>query len=286
MQPTPYIAPPQPRPAGHWLQRALVALFVERRLPYQIRLRLDRVCKRIGLRTKTVEAEGFKLRVRRLTCDELFVQNIIINHEYTPPGFDIHESDTVIDIGGNIGTFAFLASRQAPKGRVYTFEPNSENYDLLLQNISLNQGTNICATKAAVSDSRGSLKLFCAGEGGYHSVVKGILRGVEKYELVNSISLKDIFDEHEIKRCDFLKLDCEGAEYKILYSLPREYYSRIEKIALEYHGGEDAAERRKEADALVSHLEDMGFRIEAYTEFVGFRSGHIRARKTGAAAPG
>jgi FkbM family methyltransferase len=277
MEPQLYIAPPAIEPKEHWLKRAFVALVVDRRLPYRCSITLDKLSNAIGLRYKTVRANGFKVIVRRLTCDEAFVQNVIVNQEYTPPGFEIHESDTVIDIGGNIGTFSLLASRYASRGRVFTFEPNFENYKLLLHNITINRSKNIVPTCAAVTSRRGKVKLFCASEGGYHSLCEDRICDPEQYELVDSVGLKDIFDEHGIECCHFLKLDCEGAEYEILYNLPAEYYPRIEKIVMEYHGDEDKIRRRARSDALVAHLERMGYEIDAYLDFVGFRGGMIRA---------
>jgi FkbM family methyltransferase len=224
-------------------------------------------------------ANGFRVLVRRLTCDKQFVHNVLLNHEYTPPGFEINESDVVIDIGANIGTFALHASRCASRGRVFAYEPNNENYDLLIRNIALNKITNILPVRAAVSGSRGQIKLFNSSQGGFHSVLAGRMSDPNRYELVDAVSLKDIFDEHGIERCSFLKLDCEGAEYAILYNLPGEYYSRIDKIAMEFHGESHPSKRRAQSDALVAHLEGAGFQIEAYQECIGFHGGFIRANK-------
>lgn len=272
------------KPTGNWFTRGLVALLVERRLPYQVSVVLDRLCNFVGLRRKTVVANGFTVRVRRLSYDERFVQNVLLGQDYTPDGFEIHESDVVIDIGGNIGTFALLASKHAPRGKVFTFEPNTENYELLLQNIALNNATNIIPIRAAVSGSSGaaSLKLFCSSEGGLHSILQDRMSDPNRYELVDSVTLKAIFDQHDIQRCHFLKLDCEGAEYDILYNLPIEYFARIDKIAMEYHGDKDAQKRREQSNALVSFLEKSGFRIDAYQEFIGFRGGFIRAMRIAA----
>jgi FkbM family methyltransferase len=277
MEPTMYVAPPLPKPIGHWFKRGLTALIVEHRLPYQVSVVLDKFCNAVGLRRKTIKTDGLTVRVRRLSSDEHFVQNIIVNHEYTPPGFVIRESDIVVDIGGNIGTFALFASRCAPKGKVFTIEPNSENFELLLQNIALNQIDNIVPTRAAVSGNQGKVKLFSSTEGGFHSLLEDRMHDPARYEVVDSVTLKDIFDQYRIERCNFLKVDCEGAEYEIFYNLPAEYYSRIDKIAMEYHGDKDQEKRRAQSDALVSHLEKAGFRINTYQEFIGFRGGYIRA---------
>jgi FkbM family methyltransferase len=279
MRATPYTAPPVPQAEGHWMRRALVAILVEHRLPYQAALKLDQCCTRLALRHKTMRAAGLKVRVRRLTVDEKFVQNIIINRDYTPPGFEIGPSDVVIDIGANIGTFSLAAGRAAPRGRVFAFEPNAENYTLLLANLKLNNMHNVVPTHAAVAGTTGSVRLYNNAQGGFHSVLTDRAQDLERYELVQALSLKEIFDAHAVERCDFLKLDCEGAEYDILSNLPVDYFSRIRKIAMEYHGDADRSARQAKADRLVERLEGLGFAILEYTEFIGFRGGFIRAAR-------
>jgi FkbM family methyltransferase len=173
-----------------------------------------------------------------------------------------------------------LASRRASKGKVLALEPNRENYDLLIENIRLNRVQNVMPIRAAVAGSKGTIKLFTATQGGYHSILKERMCDANQYEVVESISLKDVFTEHRIERINFLKLDCEGAEYDILYNLPLEYYTKIDRISMEYHGDKNEVVRRSQANALVAHLIKAGFRIDAYVEFVGFRGGHIRASRS------
>ncbi|MDP1710367.1 MAG: FkbM family methyltransferase [candidate division WWE3 bacterium] len=52
---------------------------------------------------------------------------------------------------------------------------------------------------------------------------------------VDCVTLKDIFKKHSLETLDLLKLDCEGAEYEILYETPPEILKRIKEIRLEYH---------------------------------------------------
>src|SRR6266508_6011309 len=92
-------------------------------------------------------------------------------------------------------------------------------------------------------------------QGGFHSVVDDRAQNRDHYEIVKAVSLKDIFDAHAVEQCDFLKLDCEGAEYDILFSLAVDYFRRIKRIAMEYHGEADRSARQAKADALVAHLE-------------------------------
>jgi len=52
---------------------------------------------------------------------------------------------------------------------------------------------------------------------------------------VDSISIVEIFENNLIEKCNFLKLDCEGAEYAIIELLSKNYLKRIEKTVIEYH---------------------------------------------------
>jgi FkbM family methyltransferase len=279
MPPQPIERPDQPPvpPEGHWLIRATRTVFVDHALPYRMQVAVDRMMRRLGQVEKTVHLEGYSVRVRRLTCDELFVQTMLVKHEYTSPGFDILPTDTVIDIGGNIGTFALHAARCASRGRVLSFEPDSVNFRLLERNLRLNGCKTVTAVRAAVAGTPGDVTLFCASEGGFHSIRAGRGRRTERTEVVPAVTLQQIFDDYQIDRCHFLKLDCEGAEYEILYALPPAYYRRIDRISMEYHGVDDPVVRRRDADALAAHLEAQGFRIDEYVAFVGYSAGHLKA---------
>ena len=233
---------------------------------------------RAGWPERTIRVNGYRVRVRRQTPDEQFVTTQLVWSEYTPPGFEVRPTDTVIDIGGNIGTFTLHASRCASKGRVFTFEPEGENFRLLTRNLALNRCRNVMAVQAAVAGTSGTVRLRLAGAGGFHSVVRD-RAGTHGDVPVEAVSLADIFDRHEIQRCNFLKMDCEGAEYEILYAATPELMRQIDKIAMEYHGSSDQADRRRESDRLAAHLEDCGFSIVAYEESIGFRGGFIRAMR-------
>ena len=49
-------------------------------------------------------------------------------------------------------------------------------------------------------------------------------------------SLDEIFRNNHIEICDFLKMDCVGTEFDILYKCPQKILTRIKKIAMEVHG--------------------------------------------------
>ena len=51
---------------------------------------------------------------------------------------------------------------------------------------------------------------------------------------IETVNLAEFCAEHQIDRIDFLKLDCEGAEFEIL-AASADVLKRVRKIALECH---------------------------------------------------
>lgn len=280
MEPTLVSLPPPLKPSGNWLTRSLVALVWQRRLPTRVADWLDRSLIALGRPTKTIHAPGARLRVRRLTADEFFVREVFLDRQYNPDGFEINPTDNILDVGGNVGAFAINAALQACRGRVISVEPVQENFALLAQNVGLNRLQNVILVRAAVLSEHGSATVYLSPEGtGSHSVyadVSGPPRGEQRVDVV---TLPDLFEQHQLDICHFLKLDCEGAEYEILYGLPRPYFSRIEKLAIEYHARAGESKRRQ-ADGLVAHLQAVGYRIEAYTDIADTPRGMILARRS------
>ncbi|MGE0882725.1 MAG: FkbM family methyltransferase [Blastocatellales bacterium] len=173
--------------------------------------------------------------------------------------FDIKRGDTVIDIGGNIGLFAACAANLSHFGKVYCFEPNKDNFARLSYHRQCNGLDNLVLINKGVSDRTETVKLYLLDENcGAHSTVldkdDGLKFEADRFEIIECISLQQVIDDNEIERCNFLKLDCEGAEARILMGLPAHYYKRIDRIALEYHANIDVL-------ALSKMLYGYGFEV-------------------------
>jgi FkbM family methyltransferase len=72
------------------------------------------------------------------------------------------------------------------------------------------------------------------------------------------MSLGRIMDEHGLGVVNFLKMDCEGSEFEVMRNIRPEHWSRIERVAIEYH--EYGKEQRH--TELVSILQAHGFEVE------------------------
>lgn len=187
-----------------------------------------------GIRTEYTILElrnGFRVKLRSDSTDLMAFINVWLMEEYQRPGFEIKNDDIVIDIGAHIGLFALYSAQFCKIGKIFCYESIRENFDLLLSNVLLNQITNIFPINAAVSADNTTVSIYLSEDQAGHSMH---IMGAKKVEVM-ATSLKEIFDSNKIEKCDFLKIDCEGAEYSIMNALHAQYYDKIEKICMEYH---------------------------------------------------
>ena len=225
----------------------------QRRMPYKVEQFINRIFKKkikfywngkrktLKLDDKMEDA-GYKMALFEILDNNVYCPRIRENMD-----FKIREDDTVIDIGaGKGGLFALYAANLAKNGKVYGFEPCKENFQKVVYHKKMNKMDNLVLVNKAISDKTEQAKLYFSNICVRHSLYKEMAEGGDgRYTLIDCVSLKEAFDQYEIKKCNFLKIDCEGAEYKILFGTPPEYFERIEKIALEYHKNGDVLELAK-----------------------------------------
>ena len=198
---------------------------------------------------------GYKIKLRIKSTDLQAFFNVWIIQEYNKTGYEILENDIIIDVGAHIGLFTLYVSQFCKKGKIFSFEPVIENYKLLLENIHLNKIENVIIVKKAVSGENKKVKIYLSEDQAAHSTYS---QG-DKFIETESISLKEIIDINSIQKCNFLKMDCEGAEYDILKFVPDEYFKNIVKIGMEYHFSDTKSNLLNE---LKKRLQDMNYNIE------------------------
>lgn len=121
----------------------------------------------------------------------------------------LNKNCVVYDIGGNIGYHAIAFASVAKY--VYTFEPNLQNFDLLLKNIK--DYNNICPINAAVGDIGTVLNIEefnITQQSNYGNVKVG--NGNKQV-----ISLK--LDNFLMPQPNLVKIDVEGFEYKVIQGM-------------------------------------------------------------------
>lgn len=168
--------------------------------------------------------------------------------EYVPA-----EHHVIMDVGAHIGTFSLLASTKVSRGKVFAVEACLESYNLCRINIALNQAGNIDVSNLALADQCGECMLqYDVGNWGHSTVAPLTGRG----EMVPAETLRGFMQAKQIERCDFLKMNCEGAEFPILLSTPRDVLRRFGMMLVLYHC--DLYKAATET-TLLSHLQESGF---------------------------
>ena len=215
----------------------------------------------IIFKTKT----GLKIRIRVNSTDLMAFTHVWLIQEYSAPKFKINNNDLILDIGAHIGLFSLFASQFCKNGKIFCYEPIKENYNELLQNIKINNIKNIFPFNCAVSNKTEKIKIYLNDDESGHSIFLENSNYVE----VDSISINDIFENHSITKCNFLKLDCEGAEYEIIELLSKKHLGKIEKSVIEYHMFDKYPHLLKE---LQNTLEKNSFKLKTRSLFldIGF----------------
>jgi FkbM family methyltransferase len=181
--------------------------------------------------------------------NDIFMDSI---PEYTPA-----ENHTVVDVGAHIGTFSILLSGAVTKGRLFAIEASADTYKYLEKNIQSNSLDRVTPCLLALSDHNGTATLYhdlTTGNWG-HSLTAKLSNESEE---VQCESLKDFFHRHQILFCDLLKLNCEGAEFRILLSTPVDVLRKISHMLVLYHEDLEANHTLPE---LQRHLQNAGFLI-------------------------
>jgi FkbM family methyltransferase len=198
---------------------------------------------------------GLKFIVRAKTMDRSVLKEVWLKNIYNRHAVKVEKGDTVIDIGGHIGIFSIYAAHRSETGKVYAFEPFKENFNRLQDHKAINQKENLFVFNKGVAATAGKKTLFLSPDkntGGHSLHLKN--QSERKVE-IETINLLAFCDEHNISKIDFMKLDCEGAEFEILQSAEA-ILPRVKKIILECHPyGENTANN------MVALLERNGYMV-------------------------
>jgi FkbM family methyltransferase len=180
------------------------------------------------------DSRSLRFKVRGDTVDAEAVYEVLNSPYYRVARSLLDENAVVIDVGAHIGSFSILSVAQGAY-RVLALEPIPSNYNLLVENVSLNdfqsevQAFNVAAWSSTDQREMPVADDSTGGSGFYYGK-----ETVHKTS-VQCVRLGDLMDEEEVQHCDLLKLDCEGAEFEILSTLSPAAWRKIKSIVLEYH---------------------------------------------------
>jgi FkbM family methyltransferase len=214
----------------------------------------------LGLRPRDAYLfrNGAQLIISR-GVDHVPIIEIFLNEDYGT----IPDNSVVIDLGANIGVFTIYATTTAPSVRVYAYEPCPDFCAVLKENVRLNRrDETVHCFNLAVASEVGRRDLYMSsGAFFFPTLIGATNHGNQERVEVRCTTLAQIMESNHLEHVDLLKIDCEGAEYEILYPTPRSRLQRISEIRMEYHNL-DSNERH--VDGLQRFFTKNGFTVTRF----------------------
>lgn len=164
----------------------------------------------------------------------------------------INSFEIFFDVGAHRGETIFLFSKNFKLSNIYSFEPSEINFHYLKNNIKIfkqkRPDMNIILENVALGDENKKLKIKHMSESSSSTLneintdsnyfkKKSFLLYDNQYFEEKTIFQKKVYDymkEKEIQKIDFLKIDTEGYELKVLNGF-EEKIKNVGIIMFEHH---------------------------------------------------
>ncbi len=177
----------------------------------------------------------------------------------------IRSGMTVFDIGANCGQYTLLGARAiGAAGAMHSFEPISETFKILEENVHRNGLGNVTLNQAALWNEPTELSLGGVPAGKVQSGrwSAGFAATDPSPVKVRAIRFDDYVRERAITRIDVIKIDIEGAEPFMLQGA-RESLARFKPVFLMEVNGEAMDRLGWTPERLWGELKPLGYRAFA-----------------------
>ena len=225
-------------------------------------------------------------------------------HEHITGYFDdfisLEQSDTILDIGANIGILGLELTKKYPRINIHSFEPIDDIYSVLKANSDLSNNKNFQSYNFGISDKSESIEftyfpnapalssandeiwnskedLIEAFDGSMQNAPSNwwwkkfipkftytfFVRNLIRKKKKISCKLKPlskVIDELSLRKIDLLKIDCEGNEHKVINGINEENWPIINQLIIEINDIDGRLEYIK------NKLKKLGFKIKIIQE--------------------
>lgn len=171
------------------------------------------------------------VKLRKGTSDALTFHKVFGFKEYAIKQLEGNPK-WIIDGGSNIGLFSIFMKNLYPDASIIAIEPDSDNYNLMLENFKAYDG--ITALKAGLWNKTSLLKAYDKYNLGKWGIVVEETADPKEAN-VEGISIGDIVTKYEIDKIDILKIDIEGSEKQLFADNYEEWLPKVKMIIIEFH---------------------------------------------------
>ena len=167
----------------------------------------------------------------------------------------IRPTDTIIDLGANIGCFTILFCDLVPDGHVYAFEPSPRTFDFLQKNIQSNGFKNADLQKIAVGDHDGDAQLFI------NEYNKGDNRVYQSFGIPGITIRMSTLDSAlpSGTKVDMIKMDIQGFEVRALRGMQRVLRENHALYIIAEWWPKGLRRAGNSADEFLTLIESLGF---------------------------
>jgi FkbM family methyltransferase len=181
-----------------------------------------------------------------------------------------------VDVGANIGLFTEFLIKNKLSKKIVSVECDEDALKDLVSNYELND--NVKIINKALNDTAEPITFYHCPE---NSIISSTIapsnvahhrHGLlgNKATTVQTVTLGDLVDD--LKHIDLLKIDIEGAEYKIIESADPKLFNAIDNIFMECHFFEK--DYKEKYSKILTKLKGMGYEVEedvvgSVEEYVG-----------------
>jgi FkbM family methyltransferase len=173
------------------------------------------------------------------------------------------QGKVVYELGAFQGIMTLFFARQAKA--VVTYEPLPENYRRVLENVQLNDLTNVTVLNRALGNQDSDMTLVydprMAGAASADPSIRAQIQGSvpeAKTVEVPVVRLDDDIARHRLPPADLIILDVEGMELAALEGMRKTLAGSHPALYLEMHGATED-EKRRRVEEIVEFLTSMGY---------------------------
>jgi FkbM family methyltransferase len=124
----------------------------------------------------------------------------------------VQATDTVIDIGANMGWYSINIAKKYPSSSVHAFEPIPKTYSFLRKNTLLNEISNVKILNFGLSNEAKDITFYFYPEGGVNASSANLSERADAELITCHVERLDDYVNQTSINVDFIKCDVEGAE--------------------------------------------------------------------------
>jgi FkbM family methyltransferase len=212
-----------------WLLPLTALLLRARTVRPARRFVLRELCRDRSVRVYRLATADLHVALRHGSADVATLGEVFHNHDYVPaPALEalLGPTQSILDLGANVGLFGVFAVSRWPGARIVAFEPDPANLAVLERTITGNGLGHSWTVVPAAAGAHDGETSFLAGEASLSRLADEGTPGTM------TVPVRDVLPA--IAEADLVKLDIEGGEWEILFDA-RFQASPPRALVMEYH---------------------------------------------------